>query len=177
MDCLYKRNGFILSLLLVGCATVGGIPGDLYSYSWSNTGCYRSMKEDIQHLAAGPIVDCGFIGPHTDAGFDKKVRDCARQVIDGDQGYAFGYAGMGDDSWFCDVSVRSADGELWSLYYDSDVTGQMGLHGDHSRVWISHCDSIKPMPGTISANSFFMMEGCKEAPDALRRITTQRKRS
>jgi hypothetical protein len=177
MNPLNRRYGFILSLLLAGCAAVGGMPGDLHSYSWSDNGCYHAMREDIQHLAGGPIIDCGMKGPHTSEEFDGEVRACARQAMAGTQGFAFGFVGMGDDSWFCSVAVRSADGQLLALYYDSDVTGQMGTHGNHSTVWLSHCDSVEPMPNIAQTGNFFMEVGCKEAPDALQRIISQRSRS
>ena len=166
-----------MALLLAGCAAVGGMPGGLSRSSWNDPACYRDMKQDVEHLAAGPIVDCGFISGHTDASFDTQVRDCARQAMAGSLGFAFGFVGVGDDSWFCSVAVRSADGQLWSLYYDSDMTGQMGTTGNHSAVWLSRCDSIEPMPEIARTGNFFREFGCKEAHDVMLSLGSQRKRS
>ena len=173
----HKRNGVLFSFLLTACAAVGGSPGDLHRSSWADPACYRGMKEDVEHLAAGPVVDCGFITGHTDPSFDTQVRDCARQAMTGSQGFAFGFVGVGEDSWFCSVAVRSADGQLWDLYYDSDVTGQMGRNGDHSAIWLSRCDSIEPMPEIARTGNFFRESGCKGASDVLQRLASQRKRN
>ena len=77
----------------------------------------------------------------------------------------FGYESFGDDSRFCDVAIRRADGQFISFFVDDDVTGQLGAEGNNLVVWTSRCAQIEFKPGTIGEGSFFDLQDCAEAPE------------
>ena len=164
----------VLLAFLAGCAGIGGPPGKLANYTWAGS-CYHSLREDIEHLAAGPLVDCGFVHDPYDS-MAGHIKDCARSVIAGDQPYAFGFLGVGDDSWFCSVAVRGADGQIYDLYYDSDTTGQWGQHGDQSTISISRCKDVELYPELAPTNRFYKLDGCIQAPDMVQKIIAERGR-
>ncbi len=111
---------------------------------------------------------------HIDDPEHGRVESCARKVVAQGKGFVFGYQSFGDDSGYCSVAVKSADGQFWSLYYDFDVTGQFGKDPGNAAIWLSRCQNIEFKPGTIGRGSFFKLDGCSEAKDDLKAIVTQR---
>ena len=66
---------------------------------------------------------------------------------------------MGDDSYFCDVAIRDSSGQLWSFFYDSDVSGGSG---GPATIWVSRCNDFAFGAGTIGAHSFFNFDDCEQ---------------
>lgn len=155
------RYLILMSLLLGGCASVSiSAPR---AGSWVNQ-CYVDFERDVSEVSGQSVTDCGFL-PFRPSDRDRAATEaCAKDAVQSGKPFKFGYRSFGDDSGFCDVAIRRPDGQLVAFFYDSDVTGQMGTNGNHSRVWTSRCKGIEFKPGTIGLGSFFAMQGCVEDP-------------
>lgn len=156
------RYSALLSLSLAGC---GSVPPALpQAGSWANQ-CYVNLDRDVSKIAGPSAIDCGFLP--LDASRNNRIATeaCAKNAAGNGKPFKFGYGSFGDDSAYCDVAIRGPDGQIISLFYDSDVTGQMGAKGNHSAVWTSRCKAIKFRPGTLGLGSFFEMQECSVAPE------------
>lgn len=175
MNRATAHTSLVVALATLGsCATEPPVPSaGAYSSSWKRV-CYRSFAEDVDHLAGPTALDCGMAGLDANRRTRDRVATCAKRAASTDQPFKFGYVGAGDDSLFCDVAVRTPEGQLWSFYMDYDVTGQMGTDGRNSAVWVSRCDKLEFKPGTMFWGSFFNLSECKEAPDITARLVSER---
>jgi hypothetical protein len=131
---------------------------------WSDN-CYNGLEKDVSYLAGKDAIDCGFLPMSADLNQRKSTLACAKNAVKSHKPFHFGYASFGDDSAYCDVAIRAADGQLYSLFFDFDVTGQLGTDGSNSALWISKCESITFRPGTIGKGSFFNQEKCVESKE------------
>lgn len=158
-----------LAVVLCGCASVQGTPtaGAVAGAPLAEAGqwqdvCYDGFAEDVDAVAGPGAVDCGF-----HVGLGASPRDiaqwqaCGRKALASDKPVKMGYRGFGIDSAFCDVAIRTPEGEWISWYLDFDVTGGGGT-GPHSALWASRCTRIDFEPGSIGPGSFFALKGCEE---------------
>lgn len=128
---------------------------------WRNV-CYDGFAEDVDAVAGPDAIDCGFhVGPGASSRDIAKWQACARDALASGTPVKFGYRSHGDDSAFCDVAIRTPEGELISWYLDFDVTGGGGT-GPSSALWASRCTGIAFKPGSIGPGSFFHLNGCEE---------------
>jgi hypothetical protein len=168
-----KSSGatILATLLITACAAAGGPYGGA-TRSWDQQ-CYPALRKDVAHLAGQSAIDCGFIQLDASETVKDRTVRCAGESISGNLPFEFGYRGVGDDSWYCDVAIRAADGQLYSLYYDSDVTGHWAERPETSRLWLQRCKGIRMLPGT-STRSFFALDGCEESPRDLQALISAR---
>ena len=141
-------------------------------HSWSEI-CYDSFRKDVDYLAGANTQDCGFL--HADSDSEKQIAACAKQAVDSGKPFKFGYMSHGDDSSFCDVAIKSSDGQLWSLYYDADSSGGEGKTNNYSTLAVSRCNRIEFVPAAIGRGSFFALKDCSAAPEVAEAIAAQRK--
>lgn len=128
---------------------------------WQNV-CYDGFGEDVDAIAGPEAVDCGFhVGPGASSRDIAQWQACGRKAQASGKPFKFGYRSFGIDSAFCDVAIRTPEGELISWYLDFDVTGGGGTQ-PRSALWASRCTGIAFEPGTIGPGSFFHLEGCEE---------------
>ena len=137
--------------------------------------CYKTFAEDVSFLASDSAIDCGFLPMSADYKQRQATLACAKNALKSSKSFRFGYASFGDDSAYCDVAIRAPDNQNYSLYFDFDVTGQMGSDGNHSALWISKCDSIEFKPGTIGMGSFFSHKKCVESEEVRAAVVNVRK--
>ncbi len=157
----------LLSVLLSACAVpYGEVPG--YVKRWDGS-CYRDLKGDVLVLSSKVSKDCGFL-PLSSGEYSRGlVLACVKEAETKGEPYHVGYEGFGEDSGYCSVVVKDADGQRWSLYFDGDVTGQLGLKGNHSAIWIQRCSSVEFSDG------WFSLVGCKEDKSKLAKVLSERK--
>jgi len=106
--------------------------------------------------------------------YQTQIAACTKAAVAGGQSFKAGYISFGDDSMFCDIIVRNSNGTYWSLYFDSDSTGQMGRGGDNSTISVRQCEGIEFKPGTIGLGSFFDPVNCKASPETVTEIISRR---
>ena len=131
------------------------------SRSWERQ-CYSGLAAHVMALSGEGAKDCGLLPAGSSLQQQRSITTCAESAVASGGAFRFGYSSFGDDSAYCHIAARSGDGTLWTLYYDNDVTGQLGQKGNNSRVSVSRCASIGMEPGTIGQGSFFAMSKCKE---------------
>ena len=124
--------------------------------------CYRAFDEHVSRIAGDGATDCGFFRISSPDSLKNQVRRCARTSWRSGQAVKFGHMSYGDDSTFCDVAIRDGDGQIWSFFYDSDVSGGSG---GPATIWVSECRSLSFVAGTIGPDSFFSLDGCVERKD------------
>lgn len=127
----------------------------------------------MSSIAGDSAIDCGFLSSGASKSERNATAACAKNAVVSGRPFKFGYAGFGTDSFFCDVAIRNADGQLISFAYDSDVTGQWGAGGGSAVVWTSRCDRIVFEPGSIVPGSFFDLKECTEAPEIFKSVQDQ----
>ena len=128
---------------------------------WRNV-CYDGFAEDVDAVAGPDAIDCGFhVGPGASSRDIAQWQACGREAQASGKPFKFGYRSFGTDSAFCDVAIRTPEGELISWYLDFDVTGGGGT-GPRSALWASRCTGIAFEPGSIGPGSFFALQGCEE---------------
>ncbi len=145
-----------------GCVSVPVSPPG--ANSWRDQ-CYTCFAQAVSSIAGDSAVDCGFLSSGVSKGQRRATVTCAKNAVASDRPFKFGYAGFGTDSFFCDVAIRNADGQLISFAYDSDVTGGFATDGENAAVWTSRCARIAFEKGSIVLSSFFDLQGCTEAPE------------
>ena len=134
--------------------------------SWGKM-CYPSFQKHVRNLSGKGVVNCGFFSNLSNNDKKQYVQNCAEKVVNSGKPYIFGHRAQGDDSIFCDVAIRDIDGNLWSFFYDSDISGGSG---GPSALWISECKSIAMQPGTIAQDSFFDLQNCTERTDIRNKV-------
>ncbi|MEO8671965.1 MAG: hypothetical protein ABI411_11670 [Tahibacter sp.] len=172
-----KRSLVLVSVIaaaLSGC--LAGSSPFFTGSSWSH-GTYTGFDQDIRALTGPEFIDCGLLHMDSDGGSRAYVRRCAREAVASDRPFRFGYCSWGDDSMYCDIAIRAPDGQLWSFWYDSDVTGQAGRSGNNAALRASRCASIVFEPGTIGYGSFFRQGDCVPDDDAVNKIVAVRNAS
>ena len=174
MNTSLKKIGSVAITLIAGCASYGSTEPAMAN-SWMHQ-CYPAFHQDVDFLAGSTAVDCGFLQLDTPESTKQKIVNCATQASKSNKAFKFGYKGAGDDSWFCEAAIRAPGGQLYSLYFDSDVTGQGAARPENARLWLSRCNSIEMHQGTISPNSFFAMSGCSESQQDSAELTKARDR-
>lgn len=171
-----KHHPIPLLALLVFVIAAGGcvsVPvSTLGSNSWRDQ-CYTGFAQAVSSIAGDSAIDCGFLSSGVSKGERSATAACAKDAAASDRPFKFGYAGFGTDSFFCDVAIRNADGQLISFAYDSDVTGQWNSNDGNAVVWTSRCDRIVFEPGTIVPGSFFDLRECTEAPEIFKSVQDQ----
>jgi hypothetical protein len=163
---------FIAATLIGGC-TAATNSSSVSVPSWKQQ-CYRSFEQDVSFLASPSAADCGFLSLDATDAQRTRTLACAKQAAAGKTAFKFGYGSYGDDSQFCAVAIRTSDGQLLSVFYDYDVTGQAGTDGSNAALWISRCNEIAFKPGTIGPGSFFRLDGCQEAKDLKETVVNSR---
>ncbi len=163
----------LAAIVSAGCSSLQRPNSLAAHYSWGEI-CYDSFRQDVDYLAGVNPQDCGFL--HADSYSEKQIAACAKQVVASGKSFKFGYMSHGYDSSYCDVAIKSPDGQLWSLYYDSDSRGGEGRSNDYSTLAVSRCNRIEFVPGTIGRGSFFALKDCSAAPEITESIATHRKR-
>jgi hypothetical protein len=155
---------------LCGCASMNAMRAQ---HSWRGR-CYASLDRDVTFVAGDAAEDCGLLPLGADRYEQSRIAHCVEQAVERGSAFKAGYESVGDDSAYCDVVARAADGTYWSLYVDSDVTGQWATKGDHSAMSVSRCNGLEFRPGTIGAGSFFKTTGCAPSPDEVKAIIAHR---
>ena len=167
------RKSVLMSVFIAGCAAtpLRVVPAG----TWTEQ-CYINFEQDVSQIAGESAVDCGFLAMQATDAERNLAKSCAKSAVKAGNPFKFGYQGFGVDSVYCDVAVRRVDGQMVSVYFDSDVTGQMGSGGNNSALWASRCKTIKFKPGTIGVGSFFDLQNCTEAPDIISNLASQKMR-
>ena len=171
------RN-LVLSLSLI-CGTAGlsscVTPPKTVSISsaWVNQ-CYRSFEHDVVFVAGTEALDCGLLPRQSNSEQQESIKQCTQKAAASGKPFRAGYASSGDDSAFCDVVARSKDGQLWSVYYDADVSGGGGGAASPA-LWVSRCTELRFEPGTIGAGSYFRLMSCSKDNEIVHRIVEDRK--
>jgi hypothetical protein len=159
-----------MSVVLAGCAVVP--EDDVPIGSWA-AHCYKDFERDVSEIAGPSAIDCGFLPLKATDGQRAATKRCAKSAVKSGLAFKFGYGSFGDDSAFCDTAIRRADGQLISLFFDSDISGQMGRDGNNSVVWTKRCSKLKFKPDTIGYGSFFDLQQCTEAPEIFSALASQ----
>jgi len=154
----------VLALPAGGCL---GVSPRKAQASWSY-GCWRDMGRDIDELAGDSAIDCGLLLPWDSEATRWAIRRCAEDVYASGRAFKVGFRSFGDDSAYCGVAARSADGRIWSLYADSDV---LHIGGGGTTLWASECRSLAITNVTNGGERFFELEGCVDAPGVAARFT------
>lgn len=128
-----SRSLAFLLLGLSACATQSRTP--IASKSWKNQ-CFAGFEEAVNELAGSRSIDCGFNSGNPGLA-------CARTALKNGSPFRLGYGGIGIDSYICDVVVKNSDNRIVQLDYDSDVTGQMGMSGNHAAISVGYCNAIE----------------------------------
>jgi len=172
MTTLARSLSLICAIVgLGGCASA---PISSPSRSaWVNE-CYRSYEHDVTFVSGPDALDCGLLPRKFDSSEQDSIRQCAQRAVLTGKPFRAGYASHGDDSLYCDAVVRSESGQLWSVYYDADVSGGGGGR-PHPALWVSRCTDLVFEPGTIGAGSYFKLAGCSEDKEIVSRIVADRK--
>ena len=136
--------------------------------------CYRSLVKDVSFLVGENAKDCGLLPLGASSHYQKQITACTKAAVASGRPFKAGYISFGDDSMFCDIIVRDGKGTYWSLFFDSDSTGQMGRGGDNSIISVGQCDGIDFKPGTIGHGSFFHAVNCKASPETVTEIISRR---
>jgi hypothetical protein len=131
--------------------------------------CYKTFYKHINIIAGSESLNCGFADFKTSDRERSKIEKCAKDAVARGVPYKFGYAAFGIDSAFCQVAIKDKDGKLWSVEYDSDVTGGGGENAEPA-IWVSECKEILFRPGTIGKGSFFDHEGCQENKEIVNKV-------
>jgi|GEM_PF-1185386 len=161
----------LVAMIAAGCSSLQRPNSLVARYSWGEI-CYDSFRKDVDYLAGATTQDCGFL--HADSDSEKQIAACAKSVVASGKPFKFGYLSYGYDSGYCDVAIKSSDGQLWSLYYDSDSSGGAGRTNNYSTLAVSRCNRIEFVPGTIGRGSFFSLKGCSAAREVAKSIAAQR---
>ena len=158
------------AIAISGCVSLPVSPPG--ANSWQDQ-CYTGFAQAVSSIAGDSAIDCGFLSSGVSKGERSATAACAKDAAASDRPFKFGYAGFGTDSFFCDVAIRNADGQLISFAYDSDVTGQWNSSDGNAAVWTSRCDRIVFEPGSIVPGSFFDLRECTEAPEIFEGVQDQ----
>jgi len=157
-----------LAVLLCGCSAIpdksaSGDPAPVdTAASWRNV-CYDGFADDVDAVAGPEAIDCGFhVGSGASSRDIARWQACGREALASGKSFKLGYRSFGTDSAFCDVAIRTPEGELISWFLDFDVTGGGGA-GPHSVLWASRCTGLDFKPDTVGAGSFFHLTGCQES--------------
>jgi hypothetical protein len=164
---LLRYGSLFLAVVVTGCVTSdGAVPNKLQRWDKS---CYRSLELDIQAIAAGRLKDCGLV-PIGAKQFEKAAAtDCARKAFEEHNPFKVGYESVGEDSKYCSITIMKTGGEIWSLYFDQDVTGQFGLNGDNSAIWVQRCEEMDILNDSVQPKR------CKENQEMLDKVLSSRK--
>lgn len=122
--------------------------------------CHSRFSAHIDIIATDAAIDCGFFNLGQSTAQFEAIKFCAKGVLETAKAFKFGHADYGDDSRYCHVAIRDPSGQLWSYFYDEDISGGSG---GPSAIDISRCESLTFEPGTIGKHSFFDLKNC--APD------------
>jgi hypothetical protein len=167
------RYTLVLTLMISGC--VEAPIQEPLPNTW-NGQCYKHFDEDVAELAGDTAVDCGFVSMRATDARRKETESCARKAVKSVAPFKFGYESLGYDSVYCDIAVRRADGQMISLYYDSDITGQFGSNGNNSAASTARCTKISFSAGTIGVGSFFDLKQCTDAPEIFSNLSSRKLR-
>jgi len=157
----------ILSLVALtsACATDGTVKEIDQNTTWD--ACYPSFKRHVDTIAGLDAKDCGFWRLGQSKASLAEVTACAKTAASGSEAFKLGHSDMGYDSYFCDVAIRDSSGQLWSFFYDSDVSGGSG---GAATIWVSECKSFALEKGTIGKHSFFNLDECDLDDDLKARL-------
>lgn len=127
--------------LLVGCAAT--IDASSAGASWTNR-CYTMVDEDTRRIVSDEAIDCGLLPPDATERSQAFAEDCVQHALAERASFRAGYVGFGDDSMYCVIALRSPDGQLWELFFDSDQWGAFGTRGNQSQLRLSRCTAMRP---------------------------------
>jgi hypothetical protein len=165
------RLQMLFAMFLSGCAAT---PLAVVPDSTWNGQCYQHFAQDVSEIAGAAAMDCGFLSMHATNAARTLTKSCAKRAVQSGGSYKFGYESMGYDSIYCDTAIRRHDGQMLSLFFDSDITGQMGSDGNNSALSTSRCKRIEFKAGTIGPGSFFDLRNCTNAPDIVSNLASQK---
>lgn len=146
-NTIIKFKVLILVLLgtLFSCAQNQQIN---YNYQDWNDTCYSDFDNHLKQIAGSEVKDCGLFGiewrSEKITNEQRKSIDCIKQAINDNSGFRYGYSGIPIDSFVCMVVIQDNKGKVWSVTFDNDITGQMGI-GENSKpvIWLKECEKIK----------------------------------
>lgn len=153
----------LAALACAGCTTVGTSLA-LKSDTWDGS-CSGDMRAYAFPLSGDSAVDCGFLALDASDQDFYDMLQCAKSAVQSGQAYRFGYRNIDKYLSFCNVAVRSPDGQLWSLQYYVPILEAMSQRKDLQYSFnAKQCTSI-----TLKNDrrGFFAMGQCTEATDAL----------
>lgn len=167
------RSGFwLIFVALTGCATApvaptasveptkSAVETPVIVSTWAEV-CYDGFAEDVQALSGPDAQDCGFIAPEDGRGRVRAWRRCAREALVSGRPFRLGYRAFGTDSAYCEVAVRTPEGELIDWFFDFDVTGG-SASGSESALWVSRCDAFRIGRLDSTRSSLIDGIGCAE---------------
>ena len=157
-------RGFLLILVLAcaACTTVGGSLA-LQTDTWDQS-CAGDMRAYAFPLSGDPAVDCGFLALDASDQDFRNVLGCAKFAVQSGKPYRFGYRNIDQYLSFCNVAVRSPDGQLWSLQFYVPILEAMSQRKD-----LQYSFNAKQCSGITLKNDrrgFFGLQNCSEATDA-----------
>ena len=171
------KSSFISTLALASLLLSACKQSEIVKFtplSWGDN-CYTSLDKDTRFLAGSDSLDCGFLPMSATKEQRQNTLHCAKNAEKSNKAFRFGYASFGYDSAYCDVAIRTTNGQYYSLYFDFDVTGQAGTDGGNSALWVSKCKSLDFTPGTMGKGSFFDLKKCEESKESLSAVVVGRK--
>lgn len=161
----------VASVMIIGCASN---PSLAPTTSWDES-CYPGFEADVQVLAGAQAASCGIVERGASTWTPRQAARCIRGQLESGAAFRAAHASFGYDSLFCDAVARDESGQIWSVFYDFDVTGQFGTDGRNHALSVSRCESVELEPGTIGPGSYFRILNCKEDRDALRQVIQARR--
>jgi hypothetical protein len=84
---------------------------------------FGEFRSTVKDLAGTGARDCGVIRLRET---NHRLLDCAREAIQSNEPFAIIVQRQGIDSQIFSGLVRSKTGEIWSVDWDSDITGSSG---------------------------------------------------
>jgi hypothetical protein len=147
-----------------GCAATDGMTRD----TWNVELCAQAIGRVTSALAGPGAVDCGVVYRSMGEHFSRGTEACAASVVARELPFRFGEAIFGIDSGECDAIVRAADGPIFWLHYEYDLT-LGGRHGQRT-VNVSACSRVMVDPNPPKGGSFIQPNGCAYDDDAEQRV-------
>jgi len=160
---LSKQLFLFAAVASAGCTTVGSSLA-LKADTWDGS-CNGAMREYVASLSGDSTVDCGFLALEASDKDFHNILECAKYASASRKPYIFGYRNIDQYLSFCNVAVRSAGGQLWSLQFYVPILDAMSQRKDLQYSFnAKQCSSIELRN---DRRGFFALYSCTEATDAL----------
>jgi hypothetical protein len=152
----------LVVLACAGCVTVGSSLA-LKPETWDGS-CSGDMRAYAFPVGDESTVDCGFLALEASDQDFRDVLGCAKSAVESGKPYRFGYRNIDQYLSFCNVAMRTPDGQLWSLQFYVPILEAMSQRKDLQYSFnAKQCSTI-----TLKNDrrGFFGLQGCNEATDA-----------